>query len=52
MVGGFGDCSASVSTVSLTRTRVLCFLVLVVERDAHGREAAGVTAREADGVTA
>ena len=49
MVGGLGDCSAGVSTVSLTRTQVLCFLDLAVDRDGRESEAAGVTAREAAG---
>jgi len=52
MVGGLGDCSAGASTVSFTRTPVLCFLDLVVDRDGRGSDAAGVTAQEATGGTA
>ena len=51
-VVGLGDCSAGVSTESLTRTRVLWFLVLVVSWDVWGSDAVGVTAREVAGGTA
>jgi len=50
MVGGLGDCSTGVSTVSLTRTRVFCFLDLVVDLGGRESEAAGVTARVVAGV--